>query len=282
MGNSQHCSNAVTIQLRSPHPFPERLLLFGGGGSGKTEALLQIARHIGQGHVRVYENDISFAWDRALATDFQDVDQTGKVTIERADNTWENTLELVTTMVDESDADAGDWIVLDSMTPTWEQVRTWYLKKVYGEDASSYLINLKAEHANDLKAYNAALSASMNYDIINQEYFKLYHQLFLWGKQGGNLAVTAEAAGLGGKEDAETAMIFGHLGVKPAGQKKLHHVASTNLFLVHKSREVWTMSTAKDRNRDDMENAQVDDFALDYLVQVAGWKPMPVKKAGVK
>jgi hypothetical protein len=27
-----------------------------------------------------------------------------------------------------------------------------------------------------------------------------------------------------------------------------------------------------------MENEIVDDFAIDYLVPVAGWKPMPSKK----
>lgn len=269
----------MTIQLRSVHPFPERLLLFAGGGGGKTEALLQIARHIGQGHVRVYENDISFAWNRGLATDFRDVDEAGKVTLEPADGTWENTLEIVGRMIAESDADAGDWIMLDSMTPTWEQVRSWYLQQVYGEDAAGYLIALKKEHAADMSAYAKALADSMNYDIINKEYNRLYNLLFTWK---GNLAVTAEAAQIGTREGDEEKMIFGHLGYKPAGQKRLHYIASTNLFLTHKSREVWVMSTAKDRNRDDMENEPVENFALDYLVQVAGWKPMPVKKAAGK
>lgn len=268
----------MTIQLRSPHMFPERLLLFAGGGGGKTEACLQIARHIGLGHMHVYENDISFAWDRALATDFQDVDQAGKVTLNPADGTWQNTLETVTNMVGSADANAGDWIVLDSMTPTWEQVRSWYLQQVYGEDAAGYLINLKKEYADDMSAYAKALADSMNYDIINKEYNRLYGLLFKWK---GNLAVTAEAAQIGTREGDEEKMIFGHLGYKPAGQKRLHYIASTNVFLVHRSRDVWVMSTAKDRNRDDMENAQVENFALDYLVQVAGWKPMP-KKAGVK
>lgn len=266
----------MTVLLRSPHPFPERLLLFAGGGGGKTEAILQIARHIALGHMYVYENDISFAYDRALATTFQDVDEAGKLTLSHSEGTWENTLELVGKMVAEADEDAGDWLVLDSMTPTWEQVRSWYLQQVYGEDAAGYMVQLKHEHADDLTAYSKALADSMNYDIINKEYNKLYNLLFSWK---GNLAVTAEAAAISTRDGAEEAMLFGHLGFKPGGQKRLHHIASTNLFLVHKSRAVWLMSTAKDRNREDMENEEVGNFALDYLVSYAGWKPMPVKKA---
>jgi len=265
----------MTVLLRSPHPFPERLLLFGGGGAGKTEALLQVARHIGVGHMYVYENDISFAWDRALATTFTDVDERGVVELHRADNEWNNTLEIVAKITAQADEDAGDWVVLDSMTPTWEQCRSWYLQQVYGEDAAGYLINLKSAHGDDMGAYSKALSESMNYDIINKEYNRLYHLLFKWR---GNLAITAEAQQLGGREDAESTMIFGHLGVKPGGQKRLHHVASTSLLFMHSARATWKMSTAKDRNRVDMENEIVDDFAIDYLVPVAGWKPMPSKK----
>lgn len=263
-------TDAPQIVLRSPYPFRERLLFVGGGGAGKTEAVLQIARHIATGDMYVFDNDYSFAYNRGLATTYSDVDERGHVHVhEETEGTWESTLRVLNETLDEADP-ATDWLVIDSATPTWDYVQTWYQEQVYGHDKAAHMIELRKEYDDDLKAYHKALTDDMNWPAINQEYAKFYRLIQKWK---GHLILTAEAATLGKKEDDETRMIFGWIGVKPKGQAKLHHVASTTLVFTHPDRGVWKLSTAKDRNRDELENEPIENFAMDYLQDVAGWTP---------
>jgi hypothetical protein len=55
-------------------------------------------------------------------------------------------------------------------------------------------------------------------------------------------------------------------------------MASTNLLLAHTGHGSWEMSTVKDRNRIEMEHEAVENFAYDYLRDVAGWVPVRSKK----
>ena len=80
------------------------------------------------------------------------------------------------------------------------------------------------------------------------------------------------------READEERMLFGHLGFKPSGEGSLHHMASTNLFFSHAQRNTWTINTVKDRNRDEVEHLQVESFAMDYLRDIAGWRPLIGKK----
>ena len=56
--------------------------------------------------------------------------------------------------------------------------------------------------------------------------------------------------------------------------------AKTGFIITKKGRKgEYTLSTVKDRGRDDVEDAELNDFAKDYLQGVAGWKPRPFKEA---
>jgi tRNA A58 N-methylase Trm61 len=179
----------MAVKLTSPHRFNERILLIGGGGSGKTESVLTVARHV-TGDVWVYDNDYSFAYNRALSTTFSDVDEAGNVHVyEAQDTTWESAMETLTEMVSKADADNGDWLVIDSISPTWGWVQNWFQEKVHGEDLAKHLIGLRAQYVDDDKAFNRAVLDDMNWPLVKKEYQRLYRIIQQWK---GHLIITAE------------------------------------------------------------------------------------------
>jgi len=258
----------MAITLRSPHKFKERILLFGGAGAGKTNAVLQIASHV-PGEFWIYDNDYSFAYNRALSSEFTDLDDTGRIHVhEASDTTWTSCIDTVEKMVKAADEDT-DWLVIDSITPTWGWVQNWFQETVYGQDLAAHLVELKKTHADDAKAYGRAVLEDMNWPLVKKEYQRLYRIIQQWK---GHLIITAEAKQVGRGADDNDRMLYGHLGFKPSGEGSLHHMASTNLFLSHPDRNRWVVDTVKDRNREELEKVEVDNFAMDYLKGVAGWK----------
>jgi hypothetical protein len=264
---------APKFKLRSPYPFKERLLFVGGGGAGKTEAVLQIARHT-TGTFHVFDNDYSYAYGRALATEFADVGD--RMVVHEAEATWEDTLRVLGEAIEAADADT-DWLVIDSISPTWDYVQTFAQQQMYGDDKAAHMLKLRSEHTDDMRAYHKAVLDDMNWPAVKAEYSKLYRMIQRWR---GHLVLTAEAKALGTREDDEVRMIFGHLGVKPAGEGRLHHASSSTFLFTHPKRGEWRVSTAKDRNRAEFDNEPVENFAVDYLRDVAGWEMVIDRKRG--
>lgn len=263
------------MKITSPYRFKERILLFGGGGVGKTTSVLSIARHTAEGKFWIIDNDYSLAYERALATEFDDIDP-DRVEIIEVDADWEECCNALTRVLEEGDPDAGDWLVFDPFSPTWDYVQAWMSQQVHGADIDAHIVKLRAE-ADDIKAFNKELTESMNWQIINRTYSeRMYKALRKWK---GHLILVAEAKATSRNDDDEQTELFGHLGLKPAGQGRLHHVASTNIMLAKAGHGIYKMSTAKDRNRDEMERVQFDNFALDYLRDVAGWERVKEAKS---
>lgn len=264
----------MTIKLQSPHPFSERFLFFGGGGVGKTNTCLNIILHAAHGDMYVIDSDYSGAYERALATDFKEV--ADRVHVTESDPDWDAFIKSVQDAIATADP-ACDWIVIDPVSSSYDWVQEWTLEQVHGGDLARMLMDLKKDHANDSKAYAAARSSLMNWELVKKEYSKLWRAIQKWK---GNLILIAEAKAVRNDEkDDETRMLYGPLGFMPAGQANLKHVASTTLFLDHPKRGEWRMTTIKDRNREELDREVIDSFAIDYLQQIAGWE---MARAGKK
>lgn len=256
---------AVTIE--SPHPFKERILVFGGGGSGKTSAVLKCAQYTPNSRLLVIESDFSWAYERALATEYGDM--ADRVQVWTPEPEWESWTAALAEAIDEGDPDS-DWLAIDSITPSWEMVQNWMLHQLYGEDLATFTLDLKKQFKGDLKGFNRALTDAMNWPAIKKEYHaRVYRPIQRWK---GHLIITAQAKGVTRDDSDQTQMEFGPLGYKPAGQGDLMYVASSNIFLDHPKRGVWRATSTKDRNRDEMDKQEIEDFALDYLVDIAGWE----------
>jgi hypothetical protein len=268
------------IKLESPWKFRERMLFTGGGGAGKTEAVLSIARRLSKGKMWVIDNDFSYAYERALETTYTDVRDEGRVEVIEVGDGWEPLVEATARVMREGDHN-DDWLVVDSASPTWDAVQGWYAQQVMGGSLAEYMVELRKNSA-DMKEFNKALAADGRWQFINKEYFdKFYGVIRNWR---GHLILTAEAAAIGRDESDEIKEVFGHLGYKPKGQGRLHHIGHTNLFFVKRGHDRWTVTTVKDRNRQEVERMDVKDFAMDYLRGIAGWKVVveakPVQQEG--
>lgn len=255
----------MAVKLETPHGFRERLLLFGGGGAGKTTTVLNIATHLNVGTMHVVDSDYSLAYERAIETEYAEV--ADRVQVHNAAPDWEDFLATVRDAIAAGDPDT-DWLVIDPIGASWDWVQDWALETIYGRDLAAMLVELKREFATDSRAYAAAVSELMNWQIVKREYKKLYRELQAWK---GHFILCTEAKAVGGRDDDATQLMFGVLGLKPQGEGSLKHVAATTLFLDHPKRNVWRITTIKDRNRDEVDRMVVEDFGVDYLMSVAGW-----------
>ena len=87
----------------------------------------------------------------------------------------------------------------------------------------------------------------------------------------GNVLMTAGIQAIAEEEkDKDIIRLFGKWGVRPAGQKKLGHVAADTLLL-QSTAKGWTYSQLRGTGREEFKNEPLEDFAMDYLVKRAGW-----------
>ena len=258
----------------------ERLLVFGGGGVGKSKQFLDIARRVTDTRFYALDLDVSPTYDRLLETIYTDVDESGRFTVAEIDpNEWSPVIPQITQWT----ADAHEWIAanpgknlpwlsVDPISPTWPAAAAWFSERVIGKDRGEWLLEMRQKYP-DRKQMGKAIQDTMDYSVINSEYFPLYTALVNWP---GHLYLTAEQDKIGEQDSKETQRDYGPYGVKPKGQKKLGHITSTVLWNT-KVRgplgdSMWCMTTVKDRGRQEIIEAPVGDFAMDYLVKVAGWK----------
>lgn len=267
------------MKLVTPHKFRERLLLVGGGGAGKSTCALSIADALAVGHMYVVDNDYSAAYQRALDTDFEGA--ADRVTVEWTDPSWEAFITTVEKMVAENN-DPDNWLVIDSVSPSWAMVQEWYGDLVYDRNIANTMAELRRNAANQAD-YLSQLGEMMNWPAIKKEYARLYQAIQRWR---GHLLLTAEGKALNKERDPNVAALYGPVGYKPDGEGRLHHVTSTTLFLKKQqvgSKSVWKFTTVKDRNRAEVENETIESldeggFADSYLREIAGWRiQRPVK-----
>lgn len=245
----------------------ERILAFGAQGTGKSNAILTVAAKTPTAQFHVIDNDYSESYNRALDLEYQSCDN---VIVHRTDpDNWAELRDTVADVVPQVGVD--DWLVVDSMTPTWAAVQSWFISEVHGQDEDAYFMEVrKAKQAakKDSKSLGA-LEGWMDWPVINRAYKRLYSML-----QGckGHLYMTAEMRSISEDDDKEVRGRFGPYGVKPDGQKRLGYFPSTVLLFTKSRAGEYALTTVKDRNRVELEAEGFENFLKDYMVKVAGWK----------
>lgn len=283
------------ITLTQAHNVRERLLMYGGPGSGKSTNAATIMLHTPDVTHHVIDMEID-NYERLFAEDpmFQPLqERVGEsIFIYPVDTTnWEEQLEAAVTAG--AAAAQGDWWYFDMITDTWESVRSWYTDKIYGNDLADYFMDARKDLQNrrdkassqkeKAQAEMQGLSGWEDYGIINPQYKKLYSALM---NTKAHVCIIAEedkvreGSGKAG-EDRSTKAAFGHIGYKPKGQKKLGHIPQTVIRCSRHAKNGWQIECAKDRGREgrweeefgsDKEGAFGEDFAKFYFPTLAGWK----------
>lgn len=266
----------MAVTLESPWRTPERILVYGPQGVGKSEGLLSIARRIPTATFHVIDSDVSESYNRALDTTYSDLSNVEVHRVEFDDfMDMFKTVEQVAPRVAE-----GDWLVVDSMTVPWSAVQSWFITQVHGMEEDDYFLEVRKakKEANARKGTPLApFEGFMDWPVINKRYNRFTSLVF---KTKGHLYITAEAAAITDMDDRETKQLFGSDGVKPAGQKRLGHMPSTVLLAGRTRADEYQLTTIKDRNREKLEREPVETFADGYLKKIAGWKTKPVRQEG--
>jgi hypothetical protein len=272
----------VVETLHSPFRSRERIMAFGHEGSGKSSGILSIARRSPDAKFWVIDNDN--AYDRLLETEFTDVWNMENVLFagehfgKRPLNDWDNVVGAIKYATDNMDRD--DWLVIDMVSKLWSVVQEAFIDKVFDRDIDDYFMHirqLKAKAGDDKKALGA-MDGWKDWPVINSMYSQRVADKLL--NCPGHLYVVAESQKISDEDDKGIRDLYGPFGVKPAGQKRSGHIMQTVMFFTKNSRtQEYKMSTIKDRGRAMWTDDVFQDFAIDYLVNTAGWE---VKKSFVK
>lgn len=264
------------LTWRSPLSSPERILVYGPQGSGKSAKLLDIARRVPDAMFRVIDNDYSQSCSRLLETSYSDLKNVEPIRCDPDD--WE---ELLARVVEAKRVTGQhDWLSVDSMTPTWQAVQNWYTDTVFDKGIEDYFLmkriqkeGIRSEGGKEKKSLGA-FDGWMDWPVINKQYFrKLYNELL---SVPGHVWLTAEGDSLSKEDDGDVLDKFQPFGLKPVGQKRLGFVPSTVLLLKKRRVGSYVMTTVKDRGREEFEDRELGDFFVDYMKEVAGWKPVAV------
>lgn len=270
----------MALTYRSALRTRERILTYGSPGVGKSNAIMTVARKCPDATFHVLDTEID-NYDRLLDTDYTDL--TNVIPYPIAE--WAEIMPLIKKL--RGDVGREDWVVVDSMTPTWDMVQSWFIESVHGEEDDNYFLEVRVQKQrliDNPKEKNpsslGALEGWLDWPVINKAYAKLYRELFL---MPCHVYLTAEATnivlpdGNKGGDDKATRTEFGAFGVKPKGQKRLGFVPQTVLLFTKSRHGGYSMTTVKDRGRVDMEETELQVFGTDYLVKVGGWRPVKVE-----
>lgn len=260
--------------LRPPIKPRERILCFGTGGTGKSTGILEIARLCPDDTFYVADSEIS-NYDRLLATAFTDVENVEVTPCTE----WQEWVDFVAKTNAAMSRD--DWMVIDMITPLWDAVQGWFIDKVHGSDIEDFFIEKriaqqkvrdsakKGDDAANKRGFSAINGEDGDWQVINKQIFRLYNDMM---KCPGHWYWTAEQDKISKEDDKEVKAAYGAYGIKPKGQKKMPHVPMTSIWLTKSRVGAWAMTTIKDRGRTEVEDEPVENFARDYLMEIAGWK----------
>jgi len=254
---------------------PERILLYGVAGTGKSTAVLSIAKATG---ANVTIIDTERAHERLLETEWAGLTNV-KVKDVRFDamvndtTNWDEMLGAVRDCI--KTMNKGDWLVIDSITPTWDDVQAWFTQRLWGDDLADYMMAARIQTQEAGKRGGSAFEGFTDWPVINKTYNLLYNLIL---NAPGHVLLTAETAALI-DEGTDNQIMFGAHGVKPKGQKRLPHIPHTVMLTGRKRTGEWTLSTVKDRGRQPITGTTINDFAKDYLGNVCGWKQEAAFKA---
>jgi hypothetical protein len=225
--------------IQAPTPRRERILVFGLQGTGKSETILSIAQQVAPNKVTVVDTERAY---EALVTSESNVEVKEVVL-----DDWEAMLSAVQDAV--ANDTAEDWLAVDSGSMSWEAIQGYALEQGWTETRDG--------------------EKGVDWIKVNAEHTKLYRAYLSYP---GHLILTARQKDLGSRESKQTVNVYGPYFVKPAGQKDLGHIIPHTVLLLTTNRSAqYQFTTIKDRKRALVENAELGNFARDYLVKIAGW-----------
>lgn len=247
-------------------PRRERILAMGPAGSGKSTAWLNIAEwyHKTETPGRLFVADTDLAWEGQRPVD----GHLDERVISKDVFDWPSLIETVEKAA--ADYQDGDWLVVDMISAAWTYAQQHYYEEVFGKELDVFFLEAKKAGTNPGGEWGS------NWTVINKLHSSFMQKL---QRYPGHLLACTPATDVrqpdargGGGDTREILHLFGKLGVKPEGQKLLAYNFHTVLLFQDVPRAGYTITTAKDRNREVLTGESLDEFCKSYLIRVGGWR----------
>lgn len=246
----------------------ERILLYGREDTGKTYSWLTIAATLPD--VTFYCIDTDDTTERMLEDEFNDVQNVDAILVNDWSEFRAETLDVIEEINETQDKNTPreelPWLVVDMADVTWDWVQGFFTEEAFDQDIDQYFLEARKEQSKKSGKLNP-FEGWTDWQVINRLFQKIWVPL----TRGKNyhLLLTAKVQDVAGAK--ETKDLYQELGNMPAGEKRMGHRVHTILQMKNNSNG-WFMATAKDRGRDHVMGVPIEDFAQDYLKDVAGWE----------
>lgn len=258
----------------------ERILVYGNTGSGKSNAILTVAKRCPDANFYVIDNDLGITPIIENEMPELSADNGGNVHVYFCDSFDEHMDALAEI---QEKAKAGDWLVIDMLGSMWGLAQERFSDIVYGKGLDQHLMDaaIRAEKDDD---GSPPFDGMRDWPSITQTHAKVYREMLKASiNKKMNLYCTAASAELMDdrgkiKESKANKETYGGIGWKPKGQKEMGHKFNTILMFEKKGIGKWYMTGVKDRGRESFEREEFTDFAKDYLVKKAKWNAVVKKK----
>lgn len=245
----------------------ERIIGMGGPGAGKTRVWLTIAEMMRKTHSEnhMYVIDTDRAADRMLEG-FPDLKDWPNLHVHEV---YEFGQYLETSDKLRKQVGKGDWMVADLFSTAWDEAQAYYTNEVIGKSRADYFLMKRKEMSESAKNFQP-FEGWTDWTVIKPLYAEFANNVLF--KHPGHVYLTTGLKAVDRKQDSkDTVQAFGHIGYRPEGEKRAGHAVHTVLMLSQRKPGEWIMDTAKDRERTVQMSTPVSNFAIDYLVKVAGW-----------
>lgn len=257
---------------------PERQLIYGTEGSGKTFAWLTVAKmcHDLGDPAQFWVADSDAAVPRSMSNTFSELTNVHVTDILQFRDYMEWTVARM------EDASPGDYLVVDTASAGYELAQEYFFEAKYKMSRTE----LELERMFDPTWKSGA-------PLIEPEDWVAIRNMFLnwWTRlvvqkisvaKGVHVIATAEAKQLmehheKKKKDKSNLIDYSELGYRPAGHQSLPHKVHT-VAMMRRIGTGFYWNPVKDRERpnrgmDDMlKHMKIENYAIDYLMGRCGWE----------
>ncbi len=245
----------------------ERILVYGGPGSGKTLAWMRCVKKFGPLGATFYVIDTEIGAYNSM-DEFPGIEEYIEVyeciDFDQLKAAGKEIMKL---------AKQGDWVVIDMADKPWALAKEHFIHKIFQQDMGDYFLEARKKMKKDSKSLyggkDSAIKGWTDWPVITSMYEDVMTP-FIYRTQA-HVFLVSSGSGVSDDDSREVKELFSPFGVKPNGQKALSHQPDTVIFLAQTSRG-WEWSTVKDRGgREYVDHGKLKKFEMQYG-KIAGWE----------
>lgn len=245
----------------------ERILAYGRAGSGKSRAWLKMAERLPSVPFLVVDTDESA--ERSLSSPglahIKNVKIFPVYSWDDCETAQKAILALVKTYYAKG---IIPWIVVDMIDSLWDFVQGYFTMQIFGKKIDDYFLEARKAMKKGAQRLEA-FEGWKDWQVINKLYQDWINTLCYQAQ--ANIFLVAKSSAVGKSDDSGQGEIYGPFHQKPEGEKRNDYRVHT-VILFTRDRYDWYVTTVKDRERRLMDMLPMRDFALQYLMVIAGHK----------